>query len=79
MERQMKKDLKANDRQKYIEYKNAKKDSKTSYAAIGGGNSALLMASLMNSATESTRRNGQKIVDQMIAEYTNKYLDDLNK
>lgn len=85
MEKAMKKDLKSRlkddkeARTKYAEYKRAKRDSKQSYTYVGNDMSAALMTMALNSATASTVQNGKEKVDRMVAEYANKYLDELSK
>ena len=65
------------DRDRYLRYRNAR-NVKNSYA-IGIGGAAPLVALAMNAATSKHRQAGKRVVDEMMVEYANAYLDDLEK
>ena len=79
MEKQMKKHYKKNDKEKYLEYKKAKRDANKSYSYVGDSEIAALITVAMNAASKNTRKAGKAKVNSMIADFTNIYLDDLGK
>ena len=64
-------------RDNYMRYRNAR-NVKNSYT-IGIGGAMPLVALAMNAATAKQRQAGKNVVDEMLVQYANTYLDDIAK
>lgn len=77
MEKAMKKEYKNESPSKYDEYQMAKRDSRKSYTYLGNDIVSGMATMAVNSVTQPIREAGKEKCDRMIAEYANKYLNEL--
>lgn len=62
---------------KYIQYRQAK-NAANNYA-IGWGAGGAMSATLYNAMTSKSRAEGKSVVDDILTEFANSYLDDVEK
>ena len=63
--------------QKYIAYRQAKNAANNYAIPLGAG--ALVQATIYNGITSKSRAQGKQVVDNIMVEFANSYLDDIEK